>query len=233
MLLVSMCCFSQKNDVTKESFTAFMTTETAPRLEQILPEPPAYNSLRYQDDVAQYQWGKSVRRTERGKQAVEDAGISASYFMTRFSPAMDVQLTPEEYPHLYRLLRRAHLTETQAGAGIKKYYARVRPYQQFAEPSGNPGAENATDFTSYPSGHTHASWLVGMILTAIDPAHTEGIMKTAYELGQSRVILGFHYQSDVDNGRVAASVTFARLCAMDEFQEMLQKAKKEFQKHNK
>ena len=63
-----------------------------------------------------------------------------------------------------------------------------------------------------------------MILTAIDPDHTEEIMKVAYELGQSRVIVGFHYQSDVDAG----SVTFARLCAMPEFLDMLTAAKAEY-----
>ena len=106
----------------------------------------------------------------------------------------------------------------------------MRPYQQFKEPSGVPRHENATDFTSYPSGHTHASWLVGLALASIDPEHTEGIMKVAYELGQSRVIVGFHYQSDVDAGRVAASITFARVMSEPEFQKQYEKARKEYAK---
>ena len=96
-----------------------------------------------------------------------------------------------------------------------------------------PRHENPTDFTSYPSGHTHASWLVGLALTAIDPAHTEDIMKVAYELGQSRVIVGFHYQSDVDMGRVVSSITFARLQSEPEFQKMMEKARKEYEKKRK
>lgn len=224
---------AQKNDVTQEKFTPFYTTEEAPRLENVLPGPPAYNSTRYQDDCAMYQWGKSVRNTERGEVAIEDAGINASYFMKRFSPAMGIDLTPEAFPHLFRLLSRAHLTEQQAGASAKRHFARVRPYQQFCEPSAVPQAENPTDYTSYPSGHTHASWLVGMILTVIAPEHTEEIMKTAYELGQSRVIVGFHYQSDIEAGRVAGSITFARLCAEEEFQTMMEQAAKEFKKKTK
>lgn len=228
MLLMALSASAQKNDVTKEKLTPFYTSEEAPKLENVLPEPPAYNSTRYQDDWAMYQWGKSVRNTERGRLAIEDAGINAGYFMKRFSPAMGIDLTPEEYPHLFRLLNRAHLTEQQAGRSAKKHFARVRPYQQFNEPSAVPQAENPTDYTSYPSGHTHASWLAGLILTAIDPDHTEAIMKTAYELGQSRVIVGFHYQSDIEAGRVAGSITFARLCAEEEFQKLLKKAMKEF-----
>ena len=146
---------------------------------------------------------------------------------------MEGNLTPETHPNLYRLLARAHRTEQQAGASSKAYFKRVRPYQQYKEPSGVPSHESPTDFTSYPSGHTHASWLVGMILTVLDPAHTEEIMKVAYELGQSRVIVGFHYQSDVDAGRVIGSITFARLCSEPEFQSMLKKAVKEYKKNLK
>lgn len=211
----------------------FYTREQAPHLELVLPAPPALTDARFFDDWTQYQWGKSVRETERGKQALEDAYLGAAYFMKRFGPVMSYQISQETNPLLYNLLYRAHMTEQQAGAGAKAYFKRVRPYQQYKEPSGHPDWESPTDFTSYPSGHTHASWLAGMILTAIDPDHTAEIMKVAYELGQSRVILGYHYQSDVDAGRIAGSITFARLCAMPEFLEELQAAKDEFVKMKK
>lgn len=211
--------------------TPFYTTAEAPHLENVLPAPPALTDIRFADDWNMYLWGKSVRDSERGKQAVADAFLGAEYFMKRFSAVMDCSLTPESNPALYQLLRKAHKTEGEAGASAKKYFARVRPYQQFKEPSGVPSSERSTDFTSYPSGHTHISWLVGMILTSIDPAHTEQIMKVAYEMGQSRVIVGYHYQSDVDAGRLAGSITFARLSAMPEFLDMLQKAKDEFKRN--
>lgn len=213
--------------------TPFFTKEEAPHLEQVLPGPPALNDARFFDDWTQYQWGKSMRATERGRQALEDAHIGAEYFMKRFGPAMSYETSPQTNPILYNLLYRAHMTEQQAGSGAKAYFKRKRPYQQFSEPSGHPEWENPNDITSYPSGHTHASWLAGMILTAIDPDHTAEIMKVAYELGQSRVILGYHYQSDIEAGRYAGSITFARLCAMPEFLDQLQKAKKEFEKNKK
>jgi acid phosphatase (class A) len=230
--LLPLAVFAQK-DVTKENYDPFFTKKEAPHIENVLPAPPTLTDPRFFDDWAQYQWGKSIRDTERGKLAVEDAGIYAGYFMKRFSPAMEGTLTPETHPILYRLLSRAHRTEQQAGASAKAYFKRVRPYQQYKEPSGVPSHESPTDFTSYPSGHTHASWLVGMILTVLDPAHTEEIMKVAYELGQSRVIVGFHYQSDVDAGRVIGSITFARLCSEPEFQSLLKKAVKEYKKNLK
>ncbi|MCF0177434.1 MAG: phosphatase PAP2 family protein [Bacteroidales bacterium] len=212
--------------------TPFYTKDEAPHMEYVLPEPPSLTDPLFFNDWAQYNWGKSIRDTERGRQAVEDAAISAGFFMKRFAPAMTYSTTPESNPILYQLLLKAHRTEGQAGASAKAHFKRVRPYQQYKEPSGVPAGENPNDFTSYPSGHTHASWLVGMILTAIDPSHTETIMKVAYELGQSRVIVGYHYQSDVDAGRVVGSITFARLCADEEFLSMLQQAKEEYWKND-
>lgn len=219
-----------QNKTTSDPNTPFYTREKAPHMELVLPDPPTISDPRFFDDWTQYNWGKSIRDTERGKLAAEDALIGADYFMKRFSPALSHPVSRQTHPALYTLLNKAHRTEVEAGASAKAHFERVRPYQQFKEPTGLPSHEKPTDYTSYPSGHTHASWLVGMILTAIDPDHTEDIMKVAYELGQSRVILGYHYQSDVDAGRVVGSITFARLCALPEFLDLLAAAKAEFNK---
>ncbi|MBO4590681.1 MAG: phosphatase PAP2 family protein [Bacteroidaceae bacterium] len=222
-----------QGDVTQESFQPFYTRAEAPHLENVLPAPPTLVDPLFYYDWAQYQWGLSMRDTERGRQAVDDAYICAAYFMQRYGEAIGIPLTPQAYPELYRLFSRLHLTEQQAGASAKLHFQRVRPYQQYKEPSGVPEHESPTDYTSYPSGHTHASWLTGLTLVTLAPEYTEQIMKVAYELGQSRVIVGFHYQSDVDMGRIAGSITFARVMAEPEFQKQYEKARKEFIKNNK
>lgn len=230
-MLLPMCLFAQNK---KSEHTPFYTREEAPHLENVLPAPPALDDPLFYNDWSQYLWGKSIRETDRGRQAVIDAKLGGDFFFKRYSEAMGIKtMTKEDYPVLYELLKKAHYTEMEAGASAKKYFERVRPYQQFQEASAVPGSENPKDFTSYPSGHTHAAWLTGMIMTAVAPEYTEQIMKAAYEVGQSRVIVGFHYQSDVDAGRVCASITFARLCSMPEFLTLLEKAKKEFKKNEK
>lgn len=232
VMLLPLCLAAQNQK--SEKTTPFYTREEAPHLENVLPAPPALNDPLFFNDWCQYLWGKSIRDTERGQQAVVDAKLGGSFFFKRYSEAMGVKtMTKEDYPALYALLKKAHYTEMEAGASAKKSFARVRPYQQYKEASGVPEYESPDDFTSYPSGHTHAAWLTGMIMTAVAPEYTEQIMKAAYEVGQSRVIVGFHYQSDVDAGRICASITFARLCSMPEFLNMLEKAKKEFAKNEK
>jgi len=220
-----------QNDAAREKFTPFYTRDAAPLLEKIIPAPPSLSDPLFFNDWAQYQWGLSQRETERGRQAVIDARIGAAYFMKRFSPVVGKELTPEGYPELYRLFKRLHLTEQEAGYSAKKFFHRVRPYQQYHEPSGVPSHERATDFTSYPSGHTHCAWLIGLTMASIAPEHTEEILNIAYEIGQSRVIVGFHYQSDVDMGRIAGSVTYARVNAEPEFRKQMDKVRREYARH--
>lgn len=211
-----------------QNYTPFFSGSESIHLEKVLPPPPSLTDARYHDDWCRYQWGLSVRDSERGRLAREDAFLSPAYFMKRFSPAVERELSVECYPVLADLMARAHATEWSNNSSVKHYYHRARPYQQYDDTTMVPEHMNLKDSTSYPSGHTMASWLEGMILSVIDPDHTESIMQVAYELGQSRVIAGFHYQSDVDAGRVAASILFARLCSNNEYLSLLEKAKEEY-----
>ena len=59
------------------------------------------------------------------------------------------------------------------------------------------------------------------------------ILKRGYELGESRVICGYHWQSDVDAARIVGSAVVATLHTNPAFQQQLQKAKDEFAKTQK
>ena len=71
-------------------------------------------------------------------------------------------------------------------------------------------------------------WGIALALAEINPYRQNEILKRAYEYGESRVIVGFHYQSDVDHARILSSVLLNRLHANDDFMTQLQKAKEEF-----
>ena len=70
------------------------------------------------------------------------------------------------------------------------------------------------------------------MLAEINPARQNEILKRGYEYGESRVIVGFHFQSDVDAARVITSTLINRLHATDAFMQQLKKAKEEFRKLN-
>ena len=113
----------------------------------------------------------------------------------------------------------------------KNHYMRPRPFMVFNEPSATPGDEPALRKNgSYPSGHTAIGWATALVLAEINPARKAEIIQRGYDFGQSRVICGAHYQSDVDAGRIVGSAVVAALHADKGFQKQLAKAKKEFKK---
>jgi acid phosphatase (class A) len=66
-----------------------------------------------------------------------------------------------------------------------------------------------------------------LILTELDPDHTDAILARGREFGQSRIVCNVHWKSDVDAGRVIAGAAVARLHADSSFQEDMQGARAE------
>lgn len=55
--------------------TGFLMQDQLPQGMVYLPAPPDTSSIAYLNDFHRYQWGKSMRSTERGRQAVFDAYV--------------------------------------------------------------------------------------------------------------------------------------------------------------
>ena len=51
-----------------------------------------------------------------------------------------------------------------------------------------------------------------------------------YEIGRSRVITGMNFASDVHAGRLLATCVFVRMQSDRDFQTLLEKAQKEYEK---
>ena len=206
---------------------SFLGKERVPDALVYLPAPPSDKDALYKNDVAKYKWGKEQRETLRGDTAIMDARTDIPYLMQRFGWAIHKDITPDNCPQLAQLMRGV-IQDIRGGMqNAKDYYARHRPYQVFKEHTSAPDYESDTDFTSYPSGHSVRAWALAMLFVALDPAHEDAIMKTGYDMGESRVILGYHFESDVEASRLCASAGFARLCAEPLFWAYLQLAREE------
>lgn len=199
---------------------------------KLLPAPPQPGSAQFNYDKAQYEWGKMQRITPRAKQAFNDANLNDEGLARAYSEAFGTTLSKENTPEIYKLM-----THMQEDAGdlatreAKNYYTRMRPFLFFKEQSLTPNDEKwLAGNGSYPSGHTSKGWAVALVLAEINVERQNEILKRGFEIGQSRVICGVHYQSDVDAGRVVGSALVARLHANDAFNAQLAKAKKEFAK---
>lgn len=84
---------------------------------------------------------------------------------------------------------------------------------------------------SYPSGHASFGWAAALVLAEINPDRETEILRRGYDFGQSRVVCGAHWQSDVDSGRLMGAAVVAALHNNKEFLHVLEKAKYEFNKN--
>lgn len=110
----------------------------------------------------------------------------------------------------------------------KDHYQRTRPFVQFKEASCTPDEEaKLAKDGSYPSGHSALGWAWGLLLAELMPERADALVQRGYAFGQSRVVCGVHWQSDVDAGRVVGSAAVARLHADPVFQAQMRAASAE------
>lgn len=197
-----------------------------------LPAPPDTASVLFVDDFQQFMWGKSVRNTPRGQQASWESLYGAKRMATVFSEAMGITISKEVTPEIYRFIKRVGETSNQATSMAKRRYMRVRPFARMNEhvSSQFDDEKDLRRNGSYPSGHTAFGWGSALAMAEVAPELQDTILRRGYEYGQSRVIVGAHWQSDVDAGRLAASAAVARMHALPEYQEDLELAREEYRR---
>lgn len=236
LLCISVCASAQTKDKPSDKNdrpsygVSFCNGVNIPDGYKFIPAPPGRGEALWTVDSLCYEQGKELRATERGAQAVEDAKTGAQFFMDKISPIIGIKLTVKEFPELAKLIKGTVHDVRDVSQNAKDKYARHRPYQVFGEHTSIPKSENPKDFTSYPSGHSTRGWALGLLMTTLDPEHSDAYLKMGYELGQSRVIVGYHFQSDVDAARLCASAGYARLWAEKSFRKQFRKAQKELNK---
>ena len=225
--LVSSCGTASK-DLSSSSSGAYFQTADLPDASAYIPAPLKPDDPRFAGDKGYYEWGKAMRGRTRGKIAKDDAATSMDYMSKLFEEAIGLKISKEHTPNLYHLLSRATKTSAASNRKIKSYYNRIRPYVEFAEPTVVPEDEEShRKSASYPSGHTTRGWTMALILSELLPERSQDILEAGYRYGASRVIVGYHYQSDVQEARAAASGIVAVLHSSDEFRKDMKKAKKE------
>lgn len=222
-LLLPLCASGQEPLITQGSM---------PNAVYFLPAPPDTASAAFAYDKAQYRWGLDQRKdSARCAVAVADAEWSVACMCRIYAEPLGFTISKEATPAIYEMLSVGVMTADQVGKLPKEHYMRTRPYVFFGEPTIVPGDEEELSHNgSYPSGHTILGWSAALLLTELAPEHADAILAVGYRYGQSRVIAGFHWQSDVDAGRLCASAAVARLHADPRFLKLMEAAHEEYNK---
>ena len=194
----------------------------------LLPAPPAPGSAQQAADLDTFKRTRALRDTPRWTLATKDANLNFPAAAGTFECALQVPISQEATPHLNMLLRR-----TMVDAGLSTYkakdkYQRTRPFVVEKQGTCSPAEEaELINDGSYPSGHTAIGWAWALVLAQAAPQRTDAVLQRGYAFGQSRVICGVHWQSDVDAGRVIGAAAVARLQSDATFRAQLALAREE------
>jgi acid phosphatase (class A) len=221
-LFIAIIAYGQSNH--------YLTKEEAPLDTTFIGPPPAFGSLLFEQDFHMYQYGKTLRKTERGQQAIKDANTSTGNILEVFSEAFGMELSKEKTPEIYALINRMKEDAgSYATRCTKNTYMRTRPYALYDEPTSVPEAEEGLrNNGSYVSGHSATGIAVAMVLATINPERQNQLYKRGLDFGDSRWIVGFHHYSDVKAGQMVGALVLPALLNNDEFMKQLDKAKAEF-----
>lgn len=187
--------------------------DRTPAAEDFLPPPPAAGSDEEREELKIFHDTRALAGSARWEMAAQDAAFN---MWPTFSCALDAKLTPDDVPLTSRLIRRTMADVGPIISREKNYYHRPRPYT-VAEGDTCVSTINLSANGSYPSGHATAGWTWTLILAELVPDRAGQIIGRGRAFGESRVICGVHYPSDVVAGQTIATAVMTALQSDPDF----------------
>lgn len=206
----------------------YLEAKDMPDSLMLVGAPPTPGSAAFAADEAVHKAMKELRSGPRGALATRDAVLTFPAAAEAFACALGVPITQEQTPHTTMLLRRSLSDAGGATYGAKNKYQRARPFVHFKEGTCTPEAEGrlAKD-GSYPSGHTALGFAWGLILAEVAPERSSALISRGEAFGQSRLVCGVHWYSDVVAGRTIGAAAVSRLHSDPVFVAQVAAAKEE------
>ncbi len=193
----------------------------------ILGPPPAPDSPHGKADRALFDETRALEGSARWKTAIQDNDLWGGGAIRRFACALGVDVNERQTPTALRMLHRMELDVRTVGTPAKDAYSRPRPAIGNDKPICVPREDWMKTNASYPSGHSMTAWSWALVLSEFAPARADALLTVGRESGESRMICGVHFVSDVEAGRTLGSAMVARLHADPVFAVDLATAKRE------
>jgi len=215
----------------EETVQPYIELDQLPKLIDIMPAPPAFDSPEFANDVVRFCWGKQQRQDpDRLAVAVADAEWNdhAKLFL-QWKDAFGLEINETETPEIWKLIESSLATTDPMRKEPKAFYQRQRPFERFDDAMPSHEEDDLRGEGSYPSGHSLRGWGISLLLAQIAPQRANEIFKRGWDYCNSRVIVAAHWQSDVDASRTAASIGFCALQGCEAFIAQMKKAQQEYQ----
>lgn len=133
--------------------------------------------------------------------------------------------TAANYPATFKLLQGITKDMRIMEFTVKYHLLRARPY--VLEPKLQPLAIMGSP--SFASGHTLWAYIQAFTWSELVPEKRSQFLNLAYEIGESREVMGIHYPSDEEAARVLAHEMLTAMWNSSEFQQDLEAAKSEWE----
>jgi acid phosphatase (class A) len=168
-------------------------------LVDVLGPPPAPGSDAAKADMDAVMAAQKTRTPADEAAARADNTISVFDFATVLGP----DFAPDKTPFATAFFQHV-LDDGFAAVGVAKdHFARTRP---FGQNSDLHPLITIKPTQSYPSGHASFAYLDGILLADMVPEKAPAIFTRAAEIAQHRVVAGVHFPTDIQAGRISASV---------------------------
>ncbi len=212
----------------RNSINTFLQESERPDLVALLPQPPSDNSPAAQADRVISEQYLTLVNTPRWDMAIQDAAMRYPGGAAAFSCAAGLPLSAETTPLTMKLMSGTAIEIAMSTRAPKQHFQRPRPFMVNGAPVCTPsGMKFLQKDGSYPSGHSAAGWVWGLLLAEMLPEKSDALVQRGRQFGQSRAVCNVHWQSDIDQGRIAGSVLLARLRGSAGFRAALDAARDE------
>ncbi len=198
-----------------------------PDTTEILPAPPGAGTPSQASDEAIFRRTRILEGTPRWALAQHDAILDARTVVDDFSCALGLTLSPVNAPALFKIFDRASGDIGPMFQRPKDEYRRARPFVGNGRPICVARTSQLTASPSYPSGHTTIEFSVALILAELAPDRGSEILARGRTLGESRIVCGVHWASDVQAGYLSAAVFVAALHGSRDFRNDLDTARQQ------
>ena len=170
-----------------------------------LAPPPASGSPTALADLQTVLAVQAARTPAEAEAAKADADRS----VFRFADVLGPNLTPATLPRTAAFFTRVAQLDKATVKTAKSYWRHPRP--SVISSDVHPLSVEKPDDWSYPSGHATFGYTAAALLAHMLPEKRVALFGRADIYAQHRVVMGVHYPSDVEAGRVAGAVIAAQL----------------------
>jgi acid phosphatase (class A) len=208
----------------------YLGAQRVPDHTVFLAPPPAADSPAGIADRDLFRQTRALEGTKRWQLAASDDRLGARKVLGDFACAAGVDFAAVDSPALTRVLARAGADLGVMIGASKDHYQRPRPFVSEQAPICVEVSPAFAASGSYPSGHAASAWLQALLLAELAPDHAAAIIARGRSFGESRVVCGVHYASDVEGGRITATALVAALHGSPQFEADMAAARAELAK---